>query len=476
MQRWPKHIFRAYGIRGDVDSEVSESLAWHLGWHVARLLKEPKKELVVAWDTRLSSPRLADAVMRGAREAGVVVCCLGIAPTPLAYFFVHNQDKAGCVIITGSHNPAHQNGFKIMIGKEPITEVLYQRLRQHISQEPESNMLLAQKKNQQALPLYMQHVSQKISLQRRLKIVVDAGNGTGGMVAVPLYRLLGCQVEPLFCALDGRFPHHHPDPSEPKNLLALKAKVQGSGADIGIAFDGDADRLAVIDAQGNEFSADHLMMLFAQDILQKKPCSHIVSEVRSPLSLIDLIADEQGHLHISACGHAAIQRKMKREKAVLGGEMNGHLFFADDFYGFDDGIYAGARLLQLLSQQQLPLAKLRPIASSVLTPELRFACADTLKFAWIEHAQQWFEASKYPVCVLDGVRVSFEMGWCLLRASNTQAMLSLRMEARDHENFMLIYDVLMDFLSSQSVLDSCDFQKEIMACVSENTGKSLAYC
>ncbi|MDQ6962099.1 MAG: phosphomannomutase/phosphoglucomutase [Mariprofundaceae bacterium] len=474
MMKWPKHIFRAYGIRGDVGSEVDEALAWHLGWHVAQLLLEPEKGLVVAWDVRLSSQSLANAVMRGAREAGISVCCLGVAPTPLAYFWVHHQDKAGCIMVTGSHNPAHQNGFKIMVGKQPITQELYQQLCQQIHRVPTPKISLIAHVHQQVAHYYLQYIAHKISLKRRLRVVVDAGNGPGGMLAVPLYRLLGCQVEPLFCELDGHFPNHHPDPSNPENLIALKKKVKDMGADLGIAFDGDADRLAVVDALGEEFSADHLMVLFAKEVLRAHPHGCIVSEVRSSQGLIDDVAAQQGRLVISACGHAKIQQKMHAESALLGGEMNGHFFFSDHYYGFDDGVYAGARLLELLSQQPHALNELRPIESSILLPEIRIPCADDKKFQWVAQAKLWFSHRYDRICLVDGVRINFDGGWCLLRASNTQAMLSVRMEAGDSECFVLIYNALMTFLASQSEIDRGDFQKEIMSCVSTKLGMLLA--
>jgi len=356
--------------------------------------------------------------------------------TPGLYFSVFHFEADGGVMITASHNPEEDNGFKIMRGKSTIFGPEIQRLRERIEKRPTGATMLPVQPGKATdvdlLTPYIDHIVRNIELgPRRFKVVIDAGNGMGGIAAVPILRRLGVEVVPLFCEPDGRFPNHHPDPTVPENLQALVGTLQATGAEIGIAMDGDADRIGVVDPRGRIVWGDQLLMLFAREILRERPGATFVSEVKCSQVMYDDIAAHGGRAIMWKVGHSLIKTKMKEENAVLAGEMSGHMFFADRYFGFDDAVYAAARVVELLSRSGEPLSAIidkLPVVHN--TPEIRVDCPDDIKFEVVRRAREHYER-KYPVIAVDGARIRFDDGWGLVRASNTGPVLVLRCEA-DH--------------------------------------------
>ncbi len=428
---FPHQIFREYDVRGIAGTEITEALAYRLGQAYAAMLPADElRPVIVARDVRISGPVIQKAVIKGLRDSGINVIDIGMGPTPLAYYAVFHLDAAGCIMITASHNPADYNGFKMMKDRESMHGQDIQTLK---------NLMLKKhnKANHQGLstdmdvtPDYADFIQQDIQLARPLKVVIDAGNGPSGIIAAPLYRKLGCEVIELFCKPDGNFPNHHPDPTVEKNMQAIAVEVQKHKADLGIAFDGDGDRIGVVDENGNMIWGDMLLLLLSRVLLQKHPGATIISEVKSSQHMYDDIAAHGGHAIMWRTGHSPIKAKMKETGALLAGEMSGHIFFADRFFGFDDAVYAGARVMEMLTQQNLSASRLLSnVPSAVTTPEIRVDCADEQKFKLVEEAKSHFSNLDYDIIDVDGMRIKFEDGWGLLRASNTQPGLVLRFEA-----------------------------------------------
>jgi len=422
-------IFREYDIRGVVDKDLTPDIVRTLGkgfgTHMANL---GHKELVVGKDGRLSSKDFEDALIEGLISTGCHVVNIGLCPTPVYYFSIFHLDKDGGAMITGSHNPPEFNGFKVSVGKSTIFGEEIQNLRRLIEKE-EFVVGKGFVSNKEIIQSYQDYIKKNIHIEKRMRVVIDAGNGTGGIVAGPLVRDLGCEVEELYCKVDGRFPNHFPDPTIPANLKDLIDRVKKNQADVGIGYDGDADRIGVVDDQGNIIWGDQLMILFSREILKYKKGATFVAEVKCSQNLFDDIEKHGGKAIMWRTGHSLIKEKMKEEKAVLGGEMSGHIFFADRYFGYDDAIYASCRLIELLSKTNKKLSQLlSDVPKTSITPEIRVDCPDEIKFQVVEKVKEALRKD-YPIIDVDGVRVKFEHGWGLVRASNTQPALVLRFEA-----------------------------------------------
>lgn len=425
-------ILRAYDIRGVVGKTLTDEVARLLGMAIgSEAVSRGLQNIAVGYDGRHSSPQLAAALHEGLAAAGCSVIDIGRVPTPMVYFAAHYLDCHGGVAVTGSHNPPEYNGLKIVLGNETLSGDAIQALGQRI----ERGDLLHGNGHIERLDVfgaYQEHVLQDIALHRPLKVVVDCGNGVTGEVAPVLMQALGCEVCELFCEVDGDFPNHHPDPSVPANLAALIDQVRSQSADIGLAFDGDGDRLGVVDNHGKIIWADRQLMLFAKDILSRSPGADIVFDVKCSSLLADVITEAAGVPVLWKTGHSLIKSKLREISAPLAGEMSGHLFFNDRWYGFDDGIYAAARLLELLSMDPRESSEVfAELPEGVSTPELRLDLEEgepqRLINALLEHA----DFSNARVTTIDGLRVDFPDGWGLVRASNTEPCLVMRFEGND---------------------------------------------
>ncbi|HWR98539.1 MAG TPA: phosphomannomutase/phosphoglucomutase [Candidatus Methanoperedens sp.] len=421
-------IFREYDVRGTVGRDLNPELVELLGRGVGTLLRRAGgRRAVLARDNRLSSPAYRDALAAGLVAAGVDVVDLGLVPTPLLYFGLHHLPCDGGVMITGSHNPPEFNGFKIAIGKSTIWGPRIQELRGVIERHDFESGEGALTRADIAGP-YREMILGKIRLARPLRVAVDAGSGTGGIVAPRLLRELGCEVTELWCEPDGTYPGHFPDPTVPANLADLIRTVRERGLDCGIGYDGDADRIGVVDEQGNILWGDQLLMIYAREILAQGPAS-VVFEVKCSQNLARDVERHGGRPVMWKTGHSLIKEKMKTEHAAIAGEMSGHIFFADDYFGFDDAVYASLRLLRILAASGKPLsALLADVPKTFSTPEIRVDCPDERKFEVVAALAKEFAAGR-EVIDIDGVRVNYADGWGLLRASNTQPVLVMRFES-----------------------------------------------
>lgn len=436
-------LFREYDIRGIVGKELTEEVAERIGRAYATIAREKGATTVsVGRDGRLSSPALRDRLVRGLTAGGLDVVDIGICPTPLLYFSQFHLPVDGGVMITGSHNPAEYNGFKLCIGRE----ALYGEEIQRIGQVMEAGAFASGTgtvTTHAIIPDYLAYLKKGFASVKadRLHVVLDCGNGAAALVAQPALEQLGCKVTGLYCELDGRFPNHHPDPTVVENLRDLVAAVRRAGADVGIGYDGDADRIGAVDERGTIVWGDRLMVLFARDILAERPGSTVISEVKASQSLYDDIRQRGGRAIMWKTGHSLIKAKMKAEGAVLAGEMSGHLFFADRYFGYDDAVYASCRLIEILAKAGRPLsALLADLPPTSVTPEIRVDCPDAIKFELVKTVQARLQErllrgdmpaglALREVITIDGIRVVFEDGWGLIRASNTQPAIVLRFEA-----------------------------------------------
>ncbi len=431
MPKLSPTIFREYDIRGLVDQDLDEQAVLLVGKALGTRIREAGgRRAVVGRDARLSGPKFAARMTEGLASTGVDVVDVGVVPTPLVYFAAHTLDVDGMCMITGSHNPPEYNGLKVGVGRATFHGEGIQALRE-LAESGRFAKGTGTTTPHDIVGPYRAYVKENLRFgPRRLKVVVDAGNGCGGVVAVPLFESLGLEVIPLFLEPDGRFPNHHPDPTVEKNLEHLKAKVLETRADVGIAYDGDADRVGAVDEKGNVLWGDQLMILFSRALLAEEPGAAIVGEVKCSMTLYDDIARHGGRPIMWKAGHSLIKAKMKEEGALLAGEMSGHIFFGHRWFGFDDGVYSSARFLELLSRTEQPLSTLlADVPRTWSTPELRVDCPEEKKFEVVRRAQEFFRA-RYDAVTVDGVRVVFPDGWGLVRASNTQPLLVLRFEAR----------------------------------------------
>jgi phosphomannomutase/phosphoglucomutase len=424
-------IFREYDVRGLAERDLTDELAENLGRAFGTFLRRRgQRRIVLGRDCRLSSPRLHAALLRGLLETGLTLIDIGVGPTPMMYFSVFHLDTDGGVQITGSHNPPEDNGFKLMSGKQTLAGDEVRELRALI--ERRDFDLPGDGKHElfDPLPAYVGYMRGNIRLARTdLRFAIDAGNGAGGPAALACMAALGLSPIAMYCEMDGAFPNHHPDPSLPENLEALIARVREDGLAFGIAYDGDADRIGLVDNRGNIVFGDRLMILLSRHILKRHPGAAILGEVKCSQTLYDDIAKHGGRPIIWKTGHSLIKRKMKEEHALLAGEMSGHVFFADRYYGFDDAIYASLRLLEIVAEGDASLERLlADVPQTHATPELRVDCGDEVKFGVVRRVLDYYRPT-HDVLDVDGARITFAGGWGLVRASNTQAALVLRFEA-----------------------------------------------
>jgi len=426
-------IFREYDIRGVADAELLSDDVELLGQAFGTYLqRHGGTKITLGRDTRLSSPRLRDALIRGLKASGCHVTDLGVVPTPVLYYSVFRLAANGGVMITGSHNPSEFNGFKVVCGESTIHGESIQQIRRMM----ETGDLAQGSGSEQSADLvtpYVEEVASQFHFARRIRVVVDAGNGTGGPAMHRILERLNVDASEMFFDMDGHFPNHHPDPTVPSNLEALIAKVRETGADLGIAFDGDTDRIGAVDDEGTVLYGDQLMILYAREILTRKPGATFIGEVKCSQLMYDDLAARGGNPIMWKTGHSLIKAKMKETHAELAGEMSGHMFFADRYYGFDDALYAACRLMEIVAGSPEPLSRhLADLPRTVTTPEIRFDCPDELKFNVVQLSTAELRA-RHKIMDVDGVRVLFAHGWGLVRASNTQPVLVMRFEATTPE-------------------------------------------
>ncbi|MGD0580267.1 MAG: phosphomannomutase/phosphoglucomutase [Bryobacteraceae bacterium] len=426
-------IFREYDIRGLADAELPDAGIELLGRGLGTFLRRHKGPRVnVGRDVRLSSPRLHDAIARGLRAAGCDVTSIGAAPTPLLYYSVHHLSADGGVMITGSHNPPEYNGFKTMLGAGTIHGAEIQEVARIIRENDYASGAGGYAEFD-ALTPYVAEIAAQFAYPRRVKAVFDTGNGVVGPALRKLLPLLNVEPVELFFEPDGRFPNHHPDPTIEPNLEPLKRAVAATGAELGLAFDGDGDRLGAVDEQGHVIWGDMLMLIFGREILTRKPGATFIGEVKCSQIMYDELRRLGANAVMYKTGHSLIKAKMKELHAELAGEMSGHMFFADRYYGYDDALYAACRLIEIVALSGRPLsAQTAMLPKLFVTPELRFDCPDEKKFAVVERVKAYFQA-RQEVIDVDGVRMLFPHGWGLVRASNTQPVLVLRFEATTPE-------------------------------------------
>lgn len=446
-------LFREYDIRGIVGQDLTEQVAEQIGRAYATMAKSREvRTIAVGRDGRLSSPSLHGGLVKGLTGAGLDVVDIGVCATPLLYFALFRLPVQGGIMITGSHNAAEYNGFKLCLGKDALHGDDIQQLRR-IMESGRFEAGAGRVHAHPVIPDYLAYLKDSFATVRAkgLHVVLDCGNGAAALVAKQAMELLGCRVTGLYCDLDGRFPHHHPDPTVVENLGDLIQAVKREQADVGIGFDGDADRIGAIDEQGNILWGDRLMVIFARSILEAHPGSTIISEVKASQSLFDDIAGRGGRPIMWKTGHSLIKAKMKEEGAMLAGEMSGHMFFADRYFGYDDAIYASCRLVEILAGAKRPLSSLvADLPETTVTPEIRVDCPDDIKFELVRRVQvrlMGLAQSKtqstgglriHDLVTIDGIRASFDDGWGLIRASNTQPALVLRFEASSREQLAAI--------------------------------------
>ena len=433
-----EHIFREYDIRGVADRDLTPTVVERIGRGLADMLRQSPGaplRLVVARDCRSSGPRLYENLTRGLLAGGADVIDVGVGPTPLMYFGVHHLDADGGVMITGSHNPGNENGFKIMRGKQSFFGDDIQRLRQLVQNAEFETRPPGTSREQSIDDAYIERLVTSVRIRNpNFGVVVDAGNGSAGPLGLRALKLLGFAPTALYCEMDGSFPNHHPDPTVPKNLETLIATVRAEGARVGIAWDGDGDRLGVVDGSGEIVWGDRLLALFARDVLEEHPGAAVVADVKCSDVLFDDVARHGGRPIMWKTGHSLIKTKVKQEGALLAGEMSGHLFFADRYLGYDDAIYAALRLLEILVREQKSVGELlADLPKRHATPELRVDCPDAIKFDVVAEVKRAL-AGKGEISEIDGVRLRYADGaWALVRASNTGPVLVLRFEAPSPE-------------------------------------------
>ncbi len=426
-------MFREYDIRGIVEKDMTIEDVLLIGKSVGSFLKARGcSKLNVGRDCRLSSKRYSEKIIEGLRSTGCDVIDIGVCPTPVFYFSIQHFAAEGGVMVTASHNPKEYNGFKLCIGLDSIHGEDIQKILGIID-----NQSFIQGKgalsSADIVTTYREFVENNIKLDRSIKVGVDAGNGTAGVVAVPIFKELGCEVHDIYTDMDGTFPNHEADPTVERNMQDLIAMVKAKKLDVGIGFDGDGDRIGAIDEKGNIVYGDKLMIIFSREILSRKPGATFISEVKCSKTMYDDIEKHGGRAIMWRTGHSLIKKKMKEEKAELAGEMSGHMFFADRYFGYDDATYAACRLIEILANTRKKLSDLlSDVPKTYSTPEIRVECADDRKFDVVSEVTEYFR-KKYDIIDIDGVRVLFDDGWGLVRASNTQPALVLRFEALTEE-------------------------------------------
>ncbi len=445
------HIFREYDIRGIFPDELTEDTVYNLGCAFGTYFhNKGARRISLGRDCRLSSPDLATWLTGGLLASGMTVVDVGMVSTPILYFSLHHLSVDGGIQVTGSHNPPEFNGFKICLGHASVYGGEIQSIRK-IAESRKFTTAKGTVENSFVDESYIEHMVSNIHPGSvKIKAVVDGGNGVAGPSAVSIYRRLGFEIHPLFCEPDGRFPNHHPDPTIPENLQSLIKSVVQEKADVGIAFDGDGDRIGVVDSKGRMIPADHLMMIFARDLLTRHKGAKVIGDVKCSQALFDDIRAHGGNPIMWKSGHSLTKSKMQEENALLAGELSGHIFFKERYFGYDDAVYAGARLLEIFSKTPDGFkALLTGIPHLVNTPEIRLDCPDARKFKIVEAVADQFKEDPGVIDVidLDGARVLMDGGWGLIRASNTQPALVLRFEAESEKRLKEIEDLFMEELS-----------------------------
>lgn len=432
-------IFREYDVRGIAGEDLSPEFARALGLayahHVAGrepVAGRPRLKIAVGRDCRLTGEEYTNALIEGLRDGGLDVLKIGICPTPLTYFAIFHYDLDGAIMVTGSHNPSNYNGFKIGIGRSTIHGQEIQTLRKIMESHPSPMEERGNVEEAFIIEPYIKYVGSKTGPFKKLKIVLDAGNGTAATVAPPLFQSLGAEIIPLYCELDGNFPNHHPDPTVPENLKDLVAAVKENQADFGVAFDGDSDRIGLVDETGRIIFGDELMVILSRDVLKNNPGATIISEVKSSHRLYEDIKNHGGNPIMWKTGHSLIKSKMKETGAALAGEMSGHIFFADRYFGYDDALYAAVRVFEIASQTEGPVSTLiADLPQVIATPEIRVDCEEEKKFELVEEIKRALSHHNGNMNDIDGIRIDYGEGWGLARASNTQPVLVLRFEAQN---------------------------------------------
>jgi len=437
-----EEIFRAYDIRGIVENALTPDAVQQIGQAFAtQALSQGQNTVVIGRDGRLSSPELAQRLSQGIRAGGCDVIDVGMVPTPVLYYATHKLKTGTGIMVTGSHNPPQYNGLKMLIAGDTLygdgIKALYQMIV-----EDRLNNGSGTHTEQDVIPEYLDTIVNDIKLEKPLNIAVDCGNGVAGVCATELFTRLGCNVTELFCEVDGNFPNHHPDPSKPENLLDLQNAMKENALDLGLAFDGDGDRVGILDDKQNILWADRQMMLYAADVLKRKPGAQIIFDIKSTSNLATVISQLGGEPLMWKTGHSFIKAKMKETGAELAGEMSGHIFFKERWFGFDDGLYGAARMLEIVSQHDEPSSAIfEKLPDSVNTPELQVNFEEGEHYKFMEKfiAQSSFENAN--TVTIDGIRVNYAEGWGLVRPSNTTPCLVLRFEANDENTLKEIQDI-----------------------------------
>jgi phosphomannomutase / phosphoglucomutase len=442
-------IFREYDIRGRVDPDLTPDKVDRLGRALgAYFHRHGAQRLALAQDCRQSSPDIAAHLSQVLAESGCQVIDIGVCPTPVLYFAIRKLQAAGGVMVTASHNPPEFNGFKVCLGNHTIFGAEIQKIGR-MAEAGDRVSGRGSRESREMIPTYVDYLCRNLKIARPLRVGIDAGHGTAGPVALAFLNNMGCRTFPLYCEMDGRFPVHPPDPTIPANLADLQRLVQEESLDLGVAYDGDGDRLGVVGPRGEIIWGDELMVLFARDILKHHPGATIMGEVKCSQRLYDDIARHGGRPLMWKTGHSLIKQKMQEEKALAAGEMSGHLFFADRYFGFDDAVYATGRLLEILAATDRTISELlADLPATVTTPEIRWDCPDEVKFQVVDNIKQRVSGT-YALVDIDGVRLEFPDGWGLIRASNTQPALVLRYEAATPERLKEIKDIVEGLLKQE---------------------------
>lgn len=449
-------IFRAYDIRGIAGKELTEEGIFYIGKAIGTLiLSEGRKSLLTARDGRISGPSLLKSFQEGVLASGCNVTDLGLVPTPLLYFATFKTKIPDGVMLTGSHNPKNYNGLKIVINKKSMTGQKIEEIKNMISNDNYFNGS-GEMNNLEIKKNYLIEMQEKIRLDSKLKVCLDCGNGVGGLVAPDAFKILGIDLIELFSNVDGEFPNHHPDPSNIENLKDLQNKVLETNSDLGIALDGDGDRVGLVDNKGEVIFPDTYMMLLAEDVLEKHQSGSIVYDIKCSNNLKNVILNSNGNPVVSRTGHSYIKSKIIEENALLGGEMSGHIFFNDDWYGFDDGIYSALRLIEILSKRKSsPHQIFANYPKNYSTPEINIPISDKRKFEIIEVLKPIVNKNEYKLVDIDGIRLEKENCWGLIRASNTSPNLVLRFEGKSEQDLNEIKNYFKEILSK------IDIQKKI---------------
>jgi phosphomannomutase/phosphoglucomutase len=426
-------IFRQYDIRGIAGKDMTEEDVTELGQGIGTfLISQGYHDITVGRDCRTTSESYSRHLIEGLITTGCNVVDIGICSTPVSYFSIRHLKKEGGVMVTASHNPPQYNGFKITSGTDSVYGEQIQQIRRLIENQAFA-VGQGRVERQEITPAYIEYIVNNIELTHPLKIGVDAGNGTAGITAVPIFNKFGCEVKPIYCDMDGTFPNHEADPTVPENMADLIQLVCDQNLDVGFGFDGDGDRIGVVDNQGNMIFGDQLMIIFAREILHRKPGATFISEVKCSKTMYDDIEAHGGKAVMWKTGHSIIKQKMKEVGAELAGEMSGHIFFADRYFGYDDAVYAACRLLEIIADTGKTISQLlADLPKTFTTPEIRVTCPDELKFSVVRKVTEHFRKHQN-VIDIDGVRVLFPDGWGLVRASNTQPALVLRFEALSNQ-------------------------------------------